>query len=359
MSYTKRIENLQNQLLGDVDFLILEDPISLFYLTGLDLSSAKMIIGQNCAALFVDGRFIESAKKSASCEVFFIQENFLRDFLLAHGKPKNKVGFDSDSMTFSSYEELKFFIESLCKISESSFEIVPIKSPLKDIRAIKGQDEISSLRKAASVNWKGFEHICSKLKEGVSEASLVLEYELYCRKNGAERLAFDPIVCFGANSAMPHHKSDQTTLKANDIVLIDIGVVVDSYASDFTRVVFYGEPDPLLNNFYSIIKRAHSKALSLCRPGVKVGLIDKAARDLIESEGYGKEFLHSLGHGVGLEVHEFPRLKFDGKDKDAILRPGMVITIEPGIYKTGLGGVRYEDTILITKDGYENFYAAN
>lgn len=359
MSYLKRIENLQNHLLGDnINFLILDEPVSLFYLTGLHLSSAKMIVGQNSSSLFVDGRYIEVAMKKAPCKVILIEGDSQSDFLLEHASQKTKVAFDGDSFTYSAYENLKTFLLHLEKTSKLSFELVSLKNPLRDIRVIKTQDEISFLRKAAGVNWKGFEYICSKLKVGVSEKSLALGYELFCREHGAERLSFEPIICFGANSAMPHHHSDETTLKANDIVLIDIGVVVDNYNSDFTRVVFFGERDPLLDNFYSIIKRAHSKALSLCKPGVHVGDIDKAARDLITQEGYGKEFLHSLGHGVGLEVHEFPRLRFDGADKDAILRPGMVITIEPGIYKAGLGGVRYEDTILITKDGYENFYAS-
>jgi Xaa-Pro aminopeptidase len=124
-----------------------------------------------------------------------------------------------------------------------------------------------------------------------------------------------------------------------------------------SRVVFVGEADPILEKCYEIVKKAQKKALDLCKPGVHIGEVDKAAREYIDSEGHGKEFLHALGHGVGLEIHEFPSLRFNGKDKDFSLRPGMVITIEPGIYKSGLGGVRYEDTIVITKDGYDNFFS--
>ena len=363
MSNIKRIEKLENLLMAkDLDFLIIQDEISLFYLTGMHLSAGSLIIGKEAKRLFVDGRYIEAAQKQSFCSVLPLDSDSIADFLLVHAKEgRVKIAFDSNAFSYDSFTQLKTFLEKLEKQAskEILFQLIPVSSPLKEIRAIKMQEEISFLRKAAVINWKGFEFICSILKEGIAEKTLALEYELFCRQNGGEKLSFDPIISFGENSAMPHHKPGDRQLKANDIILIDIGISFANYQSDLSRVVFFGKPDPVLEKLYSIVKKAQNRALSMCKPGVHVGTIDQTVRDYLNQEGYLKDFLHSTGHGVGLEVHEFPRIKHDGKDKDATLLPGMVITVEPGIYHPGLGGVRYEDTILITKDGYENFYSAN
>lgn len=361
MSHLKRIEHVQSHLLTEqINFLIIDDPISLLYLLGLHLEKARLVVGQNTLRLFVDGRFIEEAQRKSLCQVFLYEEDSLSDFFLVYSKEKLvKIGFDSTIFSYSEYMRLiSFFTKLQNQASKDlNFEVIPLENSLRDIRSVKTQDEISAIRRAASITWKGFEYICSLLKEGVAEKTIALEFEMFCRQNGADKLAFDPLICFGPNSAMPHHRSDETRLKKNDIVLIDIGAMVDGYNSDLSRVVFLGQGDSMLERCYEIVKKAQKKALALCKPGEHIGELDKAAREYIDREGFGKDFLHSLGHGVGLEIHEFPSIKYNGKDKDAVLRPGMVITIEPGIYKPGLGGVRYEDTIVITKDGYDNFFS--
>jgi Xaa-Pro aminopeptidase len=190
----------------------------------------------------------------------------------------------------------------------------------------------------------------------VVEKELAKRFEIFCLENGAEGLSFSPIIAFGPNSAMPHYRSQDAQLKKGDVVLIDIGVVCDGYHSDMTRVLFFEQEDPYLSKLYEIVKRAQHSALQMCRPGTKMGQLDRAARSVMKEEGVEELFIHSLGHGIGLEVHEFPRIKFDGEDKDVVLETGMVFTVEPGLYVPGTGGVRYEDTILITDAGYENFY---
>jgi Xaa-Pro aminopeptidase len=360
MSPIKRLEHLQSFLMSEkINFLILDDPINLLYLTGLHLEKARLIVGQTIGRLFVDGRFLEEAHKKSPCAVFLAEEESLFDFFMIYAKGENiKIAFDSSSLSYSGYQKLADFFASLSKQAGRNlfFEMVPIDNPLRDIRSIKSHGEISAIRRASNITWAGFEHVCAHLKEGVSEKTLALEFEIFCRQNGAEALAFEPLICFGPNSAMPHHRSDETRLKMDDIVLIDVGAKVDGYCSDMTRVVFFGKADPMLEQCYDIVKKAQNRALILCKPGEHIGAIDKAARDYIESQGFGKDFLHSTGHGVGIEVHEYPSVKFNGKDKDHPIRPGMVITVEPGIYKPGIGGVRYEDTIVITKDGYDNFF---
>lgn len=355
MNYSKRIQNLQKDLLQkNIDLLILDDSISLIYLTGLHISFGKLFILKDKVKLFVDGRYIQAAKEKTDLDIDLINEKAISDFIVQNNI-KN-ISFDSSIITYHSFERLKSFLAKIKNNQNHLTTLSPLLSPLKEFRAVKDLDEISVLKKAASITWKGFEHICLLLKEGMSEKEVALEFEIFVKKNGADSLSFSPIVCFGKNSAKPHHMPSNAKLKLNDIVLMDVGVKVNDYNSDMTRVVFFGKPDPTLEKIYAINKTAQANALSVCRPGHKLKDLDLAARQVLKQEGYEKEFVHSLGHGVGLEIHEFPRIKFNTEDKDIILKPGMVITIEPGIYIPDLGGVRYEDMIVITNDGYENFY---
>ncbi len=254
------------------------------------------------------------------------------------------MGFDAEYTTYDSFKSLLAFTEKL----------IPLKSPIRRIREIKEPDEIDKLRAAADLGSKGFDYVCTLLTEGISEEKIARELEFFWRKKGGEKLAFDPHIAFGAGTAQPHYHSSNRVLKKDEPVLIDIGVVVDHYYSDMTRVVFFGEPKPEIEKIYRIVFEAYSAALELCRPGTKIGDLDHAARGVIEQEGYQDYFPHSLGHGVGLEIHESPTLRSKGEDVERGLEEGMVITIEPGIYLPGSFGVRLEDTIVITQEGYAN-----
>jgi Xaa-Pro aminopeptidase len=212
------------------------------------------------------------------------------------------------------------------------------------------------MRNSANLLWRGFEFIQSSLKVGVTEKEISKKFEIFCLEQGGEGLSFEPIIAFGASSAMPHYRSQNVPLTADRIVLVDIGVKLDGYHSDMTRCLFFGKEDPYLSRLYEITQKAQRSALAECRPGQTVKQIDLAARHVYKKEGVEELFVHSLGHGIGLEVHEYPRIKFDTEDKDLVLEEGMVFTVEPGLYVPGVGGVRYEDTIVITSDGYENFY---
>lgn len=208
------------------------------------------------------------------------------------------------------------------------------------------------MREAAELGCQGFDYIVSLLKENVQESDLALALEFYWRKKGAQGVAFDPIIAFGENSALPHYRAQEVRLKNNQIVLMDIGVRYRHYHSDMTRVVFKGEVEDELLKIRDIVEEASMRALSILKPGVSIAEVDLAARSYIESKGYGPYFTHSLGHGVGLQIHEFPFLR---KSSPHNLQEGMVITIEPGIYLPKLGGVRLEDTVSITATGFENF----
>ena len=327
-----------------IDALIIEKPIDLFYLTGLHLSAGALIIYKKEATLLVDGRYIGFATKNAPCSCELLSAKNIEKNL----KSFSRIGFDSTETSYERWEEFK---------KQSQKSLVPLQHPTQSTRAIKNHAELKALKKSAALLWKGFQHLKKMLKPGITEQELALCFELFCLKHGAEKMAFDPIVAFGKNTAFPHYKPSNTRLKKGDIVLCDLGVVIDHYHSDMTRTFFFGKPDPRLILFEAVVKDAHDAALQLCRPGAKVGELDQAAQAVIKKAGLEKYLAHSLGHGVGLEIHEFPRLKFKGADHNVVLKEGMVITIEPGLYWPGVGGFRYEDTIVITQKGYENWYS--
>jgi len=352
MNYQLRLERVRESLkLFSCEALLVENPINLLYLTGLELSAGKLIISSNAACLIVDGRYEELSKKQSLYPTYLIKENFLRDWIV--DVQIHQLGFDQSQTTYQDYLSLAQMSEKL-KMQSYSLDIVPLDSPIQKLRMIKDHDEIEYLRKAAHLGYKGYEYASSLLSEGILESEIALELEFFWKKKGASRLAFDSIIAFGPNSSMPHYRAGSSILTMNSTVLIDIGVVLSHYHSDMTRVLFFGTPAPIMKTIYAIVQEAKMAAMNLCRPGTLIGDLDLAARDHIASKGYGEYFTHSLGHGVGLEIHEPPLIRDKGPYRAMPLQKGMVITIEPGIYLPGVGGVRLEDTILITDEGYEN-----
>ena len=331
----------------ELDALLIENPVDVFYLTGLSASLAQVVFLENRALLLVDGRYYEIAKKTIAqgYEVVLSDKEALGK-ALAEVKT---VGVDSAFLTLERFE--------LLQKSVPNKKWVPYLKPLKSLRVSKEPWEIAKLKRAAQVTWQGYEHILSQLQEGISEQELAFSFELYCKKQGASHLSFDPIIAFGENSAYPHHRAGPSKLKKNQIVLLDLGAVVDHYRGDMTRVAFFGEPDAKLVRFYELVQLSYRAAFEAVRPGHRLGDLDLAARLVLAKEGVESLFTHGLGHGIGLETHEYPSVRDTGDDRDLLLCPGMVFTIEPGLYLPGLGGVRYENTIAVTDSGAENFYA--
>ncbi len=321
------------------DALCIDDPIDLLYLTGLSLSLGRLLLTRGGVSLFVDGRYIAYAKKNAPCAVADLEDD--RKF----AQRIKKMAFDSAFVSYEGYEGLKKKFPEL--------ELTPLPHPLKHFRVIKEPQEIALLKKAARLTREGFEHIASLLKEGISEEELAVEFECFCRKKGASHLSFLPIIAFGENSAYPHHRAGKTTLKKDSIVLFDLGAVVDGYAGDMTRIVFFGKADPQLKKDYDLVYATQKKVIAKVKPGIRFGELDQIAREEIAKHGCKELFTHGLSHGIGLDVHEYPRLKITGGDVDLILEPGMAFSVEPGVYRPGLGGIRYEDIVLVTKTGHE------
>jgi Xaa-Pro aminopeptidase len=325
---------------------LIENPLDLFYLTGLKLSSGQLFVAPEESALFVDGRYIEMAQSRAKgMEVELISLEQQNRFLRRHHI--ETIFFDSAKTTCDRLSQLQ-------KNLSVSFE--PRPGLVKKLRAIKKPSEIKKLKQSAALAYAGYKHLLHKLKVGVTEHQLATEFKLFCLKEGADEAAFEPIVAFGKNAALPHHQSGKSSLKKGDIVLLDLGAKLEGYISDMTRVHFFGRPDPKLYELYTIVRNAQMAALEHCRPKTKIGDLDTAARQIMSEAQVEHLFPHSLGHGVGLEVHEYPLISHKGPDATELLAAGMAITIEPGLYLPGTGGIRYEDTILITEQGYRNLY---
>jgi Xaa-Pro aminopeptidase len=341
-----RIERAYNVVKSlKVDGLIVEDLSDIFYLTGGSFSAARLLVKPDGAILFLDGRYYNHAKGKVPCAVVLEEKGALEKAL----KGMKKVGFDSTSMT----------VDRLSLLEKSGAQHwVPLPKPLKELRVCKEEREIALLKKAAEVTANGYQFALKKLKEGVQEREIALDFEMETRRvGGATGMSFEPIIAFGESSAFPHHRAGKSTLKKNQISLFDLGASVDHYQGDMTRVFFYGQPQAELKQFYDWVREAHDLAVAKIRPGARLGDLDRIVRAFFAEKGVEPLFCHNLGHGVGIDVHEYPRIRFDGDDANLILQKGMVFTIEPGLYLPGVGGVRYENTLAVTENGSENFYA--
>lgn len=346
-NYSSRIRRLQTLLKNEqLDGIYVANVTSLLYFTGLELSVGKLLISQKSATLFVDSRYREYAENTATLPIKNLDFAGLEKGLSTW----KHIAFEGSDMPYTEVIELKKIIPNGASITSVMFS--------KELRSIKEESEIECLCSSASLLWKGFLYLQSQLRVGITEQELDKEFRKFCIDHNAS-LAFDPIIAFGANGSKPHHKSGDTTLQNGTLVLIDIGLNIHSYASDMTRMVFFGDIDPKWRRLHDIVAKAKEEAMKLCKSGTIIRELDLAARAVFRKENLETHFVHSLGHGVGLDVHERPVIHSKGTFADLPLEENMVITIEPGLYFPGDGGIRIEDTIQITKSGYNNFFPEN
>lgn len=319
------------------------DSKNISYLTGFDGSYARLFIDADITILLTDSRYSEYAEQVfAGGRVIIQKESFSKTLeAIAKQYKWDKLNVE-DTLILSEFQALQN--------SNQFLNFIPAHEYCATLRYIKDEEEISTIRKAAALADSCFEAIMPLLKEGVSEWDISAEIEYYFRKHGASGSSFETIVAFGAHSSMPHYKTGNTKLRNSDAILIDTGCIVDSYCSDITRTFFLGKPEPEMEKIYAIVNHARAAAIEKITPGIDAGILDRCARDIITEKGYGEAFGHSLGHGVGRDVHEEPRVKHASDQK---LEPGCVITIEPGIYLPGKGGVRIEDMVVVTHKGAE------
>ena len=340
MRIAKLRELLQEMKL---DSALIYKPENRRYMSGFTGSSGYVFVTMDKAYFITDFRYVEQA--TAQCKGYEIlqhsNENTLYQIL--EGFSIKRMGFEGDYVTYQAYKELT---EKLPNITFESLE-----DTLGKLRIIKDTQEISLIEKAAGIADEAFSHICQYIKPGVRECDIALELESFMKKNGASATSFDSIVASGKRSSLPHGVASDKLIEAGDFVTLDFGCVYQGYCSDMTRTVVVGKATEKQREIYEIVLDAQMKALAFIKPGVTGIEVDQIARDIISAKGYGAYFGHGLGHGVGLEIHESPRLSPLGKD---VLEPGMIVTDEPGIYLPDFGGVRIEDLVLVTETGYRS-----
>lgn len=278
-------------------------------------------------------------------DIFVIEyENFWDDFWSDFSKkhPGARMGFESRVLT---HERLRKY-----RSHSKGVKLIPTLSLVEDLRVIKDSEEVEILKKALAISDKAFTQILKFIKPGMTEAQVAWKLESLMRDLGAEAAAWYPqIVGAGANSALPHHGHSEAIIKKGDLVQLDFGCSFQGYQTDTSRVVFMGKPTPQQEKIYNLVLEAQEMGIRLVKPGVRAGEIDQTVKEWLRSRTRGV-YQHGLGHGVGLEIHEKPTLYTGVKDK---LESGMVITIEPGVYLEGWGGVRLEDMVLVTDSGHE------
>jgi len=342
MDYKRRITDLQRRLEKlRLDQLLVTHMPNVRYLCGFTGSSGALLVGERGATLFTDGRYTVQAKQEATHARLRIARGNAAAAALASikGPRKHAVGLEGDHLSVSAYKALRKATKSLLK---------PTSGLIERTRMIKDAEEIVQLHAAVMLASGLFDVLLHGIKPGTTESHVAAELEYVARPPGAEGMSFETIVASGERSAMPHGVASENPIPASGFVVLDYGVILAGYCSDMTRTVHVGSPGEKQKALYQAVLDAQLAAISAVHPGQEAGKVDQAARKVLKKAGFASYFTHSTGHGVGLEIHEPPRL---GKDQKELLQPGMVITIEPGAYVPGLGGVRIEDMVVVTETG--------
>ncbi|TWT97823.1 putative peptidase [Botrimarina colliarenosi] len=329
-----------------IDGLLVTSFQNVTYLTGFTGDDSYLVVTADDAVLVTDPRYTTQLEDECPGLRLLVREPGERILpttaKLARKLGIGRLGFEEDSLTVGALRQLS----EAAKKTEFAGQAGLVES----LRAVKDKGEVESIRSAAHIAKRAFEVVRASWTSEATEADIARELEYQARRFGGKCLSFPPIVAAGPRAALPHASPTATRVGDHDFTLIDWGVFAPLYASDLTRMVFHTPPSKKMAKIYGIVLEAQLAAIEAIRPGAKGEVVDAAARDVITKAGYGKEFGHGLGHGVGLEIHEGPRM---GRNTEAELVPGMVVTVEPGIYLPGWGGVRIEDDVLVTKTGYE------
>ena len=315
-------------------------------ITGFSGSNALLLVSQRDALLLTDGRYAEQVTKQTSNLDFGIVAGSLIEGALQSSIIQEAKAVAIQGGHFSAED----FVRTESALKSRGVDIVVTKDWLQVLFAAKTSTEINLIKKAQAITDNVFDELLPTLRDGVSEKEVAAEIVYMHLRAGADRMSFDPIVAFGKNSALPHARPTKRVLRRNDAILIDMGCFVDGYASDMTRMVFFGTPSSEYSHVYDIVLEAKSRAINNVHRGVSCKDLDTMARDHISASGYGDNFIHSLGHGIGLEIHEYPAVSARSR---AHLESGMVITIEPGIYIEDSFGVRIEDIVVVEDGGCE------
>ncbi len=334
-----RIEKLRKNLNGCAAYIT--SPANVFYYSGFTSPDASLLISENDCFIYTDSRYTLQAKlESPVFELKRTEDGIEKLFSLFE---KNDVILDKHHLSAYEMDRIKKLCPSVCFYSDEGI----ISKP----RMRKDASEISKIAEAERLGDEAFSHILGYIKTGMTEREVALELEFFMRKNGASKLSFDTISASGPRSAMPHGTASDRQLERGDLFTLDFGCVLDGYCSDMTRTIGIGELDSRAKEIYYTVLDAQQTALRKMSCGMRCAECDALSRDVIKNAGFGEFFGHSLGHSVGIEIHEAPNLSPKSSD---FLQEGNVVTVEPGIYIEGFGGVRIEDLVVIEKSGLRN-----
>jgi len=325
-----------------LDAVLVFSCADLRYLCGFSGSDGVLFCSANSSVFLTDSRYQEQARGQVEADDIRCYKSKLQGLAdLIEETKGTRIGFDAGSITVAQFEELKH-------LSPVVTSFIPLTQRWENLRAVKNPTELTYLKQAADLNRKAFDVVLPLICAGVTEREIALELEFALKKLGGETNAFDFIVASGVRGALPHGVAGDKEIRAGELVTIDFGTRYQGYHSDETVTVAVGEIDGKLRQIFDIVLEAHDRAIAAAKPGMRACDLDAVARNFIVGKGYGDYFGHGLGHGVGLNVHEFPALT---TKNETCLSAGMVVTIEPGIYLPGVGGVRIEDTIVMTETG--------
>lgn len=344
--YENRIVKLREKMsAAKIDAVFLAGDHNRNYLSGFTGNESYSVITMERAFFITDSRFTEQAAQQVEgYELIETSKDKTVAGILSELVRENNIsnlGFEEDVLSYKAYSEYKERLR--CGFT-------PMKGMVEAIRIIKDSAELDIMRKAAEIADNAFEHMLGFIRYGMTEREIGIELEMHMKKNGATGLSFPSIVASGTRSSLPHGEATEKRVAAGEFLTLDFGCIYREYCSDMTRTIVLGKPSEKMTEVYNVVLEAQKLAAKRFREGAVAVDVDKAARDYITNAGYGENFGHSLGHGVGRQVHEAPNI---GCRNGTVLKSGMVVTNEPGIYIPGFGGVRIEDILIITPDGSE------
>ena len=331
---------------------LIHNPSNIFYLSGYT-GEGLLLVTENVKAVITDFRYVEAAQKQCpGFEILSIRAG------VSHVKVAAEV-LEKQGITHLLYEDDVITVRAMRDMEKAMPEnmtFASLEDRVKTLRMVKDDEELKAIQHACDITCQAFEYICTYIKPGRTERQVQLALDYKMLELGAQDMAFSTIVASGENGSLPHAVPGGRVIQQGDLVTLDFGAKVDGYCSDMTRTVAVGEPSEKLREIYNIVLHAQQEAEKALAPGKACVDMDKVARDIIAEAGYGECFGHSLGHGVGIDIHELPGLSTRSA---AVLEPGHIVTVEPGIYVPGLGGVRIENTCVITEDGYRALCSAS
>lgn len=341
-----RIEKIKEQITElDLDAFYITHIPNIRYLSGFSGSSAFVVITKNKNYFFTDFRYqVQSAEQVKGFEVIvnFSPAEKIKEFF--SGERFKNVGFESTHLTFHQLEQLKETLQGV--------NFVSVPERIEKLTMIKTPDEIAKIKKACEITDKVFTKLLEVIKPGMQEREVSAEISYWHKKYGAEKDSFDPIVASGWRGALPHGAATDKVIETGEMVTLDFGCIYDGFCSDLTRTISVGNPSDEMKKIYDTVLKAQTLAIEAAKEGINTKELDNIARNYINNAGYEGKFGHGLGHGLGIEVHEMPSLS---QRVDINIPANAVVTIEPGIYIEGLGGIRIEDDIMITANGCEIF----